>query len=393
MASKADYLKKYLSGGDDKKKKKKKRPKTTAKAAKKANLAIMDDDVDWRTLAPKLDPAADSDSDPDEAPVVTEVHDEAAVRWQPLGTTRDQPLEDENSVLRRGRYSSSPDLSPLHPGQRGLPDSRGRLADMDLSPPRRAGMRGVSPDMSPPRRREGKHDSPDFTPPRKTSRWDSKAAAPSHVHQRRASSSPDFSPPRRSGRHDSPDLSPPRRSGRHDSPDLSPPRKSGRHDSPDLSPPRKSGRHDSPDLSPPQRTSRVRHDTPEPGPLSGTHSSLHDASLPKKPVTKNTSPTPSSMTDKDARGRRHGGGERMMSGTKSGLQSAEELKRENALSRRKQEDFYKSLDPETSGRHAETVRRDKTGRKIDPKLEKIEQREKDRLKEEESEKFMQWGRG
>lgn len=83
----------------------------------------------------------------------------------------------------------------------------------------------------------------------------------------------------------------------------------------------------------------------------------------------------------------------MASGAKSGLQSAEELKRENALSRQRQEDFYKSLDPALSGRHAETVRRDKRGRKIDPKLEKIQQREKERQATEEKEKFMEWGRG
>lgn len=54
MSSKLDYLKKYLSApqsGDDRGKKKRKK-KVKQKAS---NVIIHDDDVDWRTIAPKVD--------------------------------------------------------------------------------------------------------------------------------------------------------------------------------------------------------------------------------------------------------------------------------------------------------------------------------------------------
>jgi hypothetical protein len=58
MASKADYLKKYLSGSDQS-------SETTTKKKKKIkkirNVTIHDDDLDWSNLAPKQ---IDLDDDP-----------------------------------------------------------------------------------------------------------------------------------------------------------------------------------------------------------------------------------------------------------------------------------------------------------------------------------------
>lgn len=59
MASKADYLKKYLSKGGSEEEgegKKKKR-----KIKKSRNIVIHDDDLDWAKLAPKIDEYHDDD--------------------------------------------------------------------------------------------------------------------------------------------------------------------------------------------------------------------------------------------------------------------------------------------------------------------------------------------
>ena len=81
MSSKLDYLKKYMSkgelgrAGEKGKAKKKKKKKLKASADKRGgNLAIVDDDVDWRALVP-ADKAGSSggEDDPDDKPTVAEV--------------------------------------------------------------------------------------------------------------------------------------------------------------------------------------------------------------------------------------------------------------------------------------------------------------------------------
>ena len=93
--SKLDYLKKYVSkgetlGGDDGgKPKKKKKKKLKASSGKKGgNLAIVDDDVDWRGLLPedKGDSSAAED-DPEDKPTVAEVSSFTA-RYMYLAPTR-----------------------------------------------------------------------------------------------------------------------------------------------------------------------------------------------------------------------------------------------------------------------------------------------------------------
>lgn len=51
------------------------------------------------------------------------------------------------------------------------------------------------------------------------------------------------------------------------------------------------------------------------------------------------------------------------------------------------------MDPSESGQGAETVYRDKHGHKINPKLERLKQKQEERKKMEEEEKFMEWGKG
>ncbi|XP_052044381.1 BUD13 homolog [Apodemus sylvaticus] len=232
--SKAEYLKRYLSGTDaaleggseSGRKRRKKRPKPGGAGGK--GMRIVDDDVGWAAISTaKLEREEEEDGD---LPVVAEFVDE-------------RPEE----VKQMEAFRSSAKWKLL--GGRSE-DGHFQHDDQDPSPPRR--VRHDTPDPSPPRK--ARHDTPDPSPSRR-------------VHH----DTPDPSPPRKA-RHDTPDPSPSRRV-RHDTPDLSPPRRV-RHDTPDLSPPRRV-RHDTPDLSPPRK---VLHDL--------------DASSPRKPHRNSSAVSP-----------------------------------------------------------------------------------------------------
>ena len=380
MISKAEYLKKYLSkenseqgvsGTKKKVRKKKKVPK------KQSNLAILDDDVDWRALAPKHTGDSDvEEDDPDEAPVIAEFRDETLpTKWQPMaGVVEERSLHEDNSDLSPPRRS----VVKYDRKKEGSPD------DDDLSPVRRHNRRIDTPsdgDLSPIRRQNRRNDMPsdgDLSPIRR------------HNRRNDTPSDDDLSPIRRCDREErSPDddLSPKRR--RHDSAsDLSPPRKRHEYKSTsvlrkpkmeDLSPPRRSSGSLLVDKRPSGHTSpSIRRTTPPPtkkGDSRSPRRSRWDRSADLSPPRQPKEET------------------RMASGVKAGLQSAEVLKHENALARERQEQYYKGLESDLSGKHAETVYRDKTGQKIDPKLEKVKQREEERRKMEEDTQFMEWGRG
>ena len=83
----------------------------------------------------------------------------------------------------------------------------------------------------------------------------------------------------------------------------------------------------------------------------------------------------------------------MASGKKAGLQDAEVLRQENAAARARQEELFHNMDPSESGRGAETVYRDKEGRRINLKLERLKKMQEENKKMEEEEKFMEWGKG
>ena len=87
------------------------------------------------------------------------------------------------------------------------------------------------------------------------------------------------------------------------------------------------------------------------------------------------------------------GKEKMSSGAVAGLSSVEDMRRESAVLRQSRAEVLSGMDPAMSGRGAETVYRDKTGRRIDSKLERLRQREVEKKKEEEMELFMEWGTG
>ncbi|XP_037124788.1 BUD13 homolog isoform X1 [Syngnathus acus] len=340
--SKAEYLKRYLSNDDDAKKSKGKLKKKRHKVPGKG-LKIVDDDIDWRQTTEEKNEVEEDD---EEAPMIAEVIDErpddvrmmelyrSSSRWRVIG-------EDE----KEEEASQSGDL----PKQ-----SSDRKTRHDFS------------DASPPRR--GRHDSPDISPPRKK-------------------------------RHDSPDMSPPKKK-RHDSPDMSPPRKK-RHDSPDRSPPRRK-RHDSPDMSPPrQRSGKSGKAQSAPATRRGSDS---DQSPPRKKQQKGRRDSDADqspprrgrrgekVSDDDLSPPRRTGqeGNSMLSGGKAGLVSSDVLRKEKEEARRR-EGNNKEL--ENASRHAQTVFRDKGGKKRDLESEREEQKRKAEEKAAKDEKYAQWGKG
>ncbi|XP_070838910.1 BUD13 homolog isoform X2 [Chaetodon trifascialis] len=398
--SKAEYLKRYLSADEDTKKSKEK-PKKKRRKVPGKGLKIVDDDVDWKQMVQEEEEIAE---DEEEAPVIAEVIDErpeevkqleafrTSNRWKVIGADKNEDSEDgegsghqhpEPVASSRSRHDS-PELSSKRRG----PDSPVRKTRHD------------SPDISPPRR--GRHDSPDISPPRR-------------------------------GRHDSPDISPPRR-GRHDSPDMSPPRR-GRHDSPDMSPPRqksgKLGKAQSKDSSPARRkpgsSSSSRKHSPDRrrSPLAKRAQNRHDSDSDQSPPRKKTIKREASDSDqspprKQSKARRgsdsdqspprrrpHSGrdsdedlspprrpgqsqGPRMLSGGKAGLVSVDVLRKEQEENRRR-ERGNQPLEDES--RNAQTVFRDKSGKRRNLDSEREEQRQKAGEKAAKDEKYAQWGKG
>ena len=404
MASKAEYLKKYVSSeADDKGGKKKK-----IRLKKRANLAILDDDVDWRSTMPK-DDRFDGD-DPEEAPAVAEVHDEAAPKkWQPLKSSKhsnDTPeaesREGSRSPVRQQEVDQSPprrerSMDRATRARRASPDTNSRglrvpkphekqtslekrprhdspeASDMlGSSEPRQphhdqpAGKRQDVSDVSPPRRPR----RPDASPPRRQRTTD--ASPP-----RRQRGTPDASPPRRPR---TPDASPPRR--QRGTPDASPLRRPG---TPDASPPR---RPRTPDASPPRQQRAPDASPPR------RHQRTHDGNPPEQqnqrlhPAKQRHHGRPPSPQLLEASGYT-----KLASGATAGLQTAEQLKLENSTARENRETYYKDLAPEVSGKDAETVYRDKEGKRLDPKLERLRKRQEEREKMENDAQFMEWGRG
>ena len=348
MTSKADYLKRYVSGGGGdpapdedarKKKRRKKKDKTDGEVKVKqvgAGVRILDEDVDdWKRAD---DPAT---ANPEEGPVVVDakvVEGERVTRTRPyLG------IREDGSGWAVAEDPRNVEIS--------------EAADDDLSPPR-----------------AGRHDSDDEEDVAMK-----KGALRSHVGEGEGA---DLSPPRARRRHDSDDegedLSPPRARGRHDSDDegedLSPPRARGRHDSDDegedLSPPRASGMHDDDDdnegdLSPPRGTRR-----PSPGgaasPGGADAGNANDAFSRKRrsrddPATR--APADFHEPDPSAFSSRRGV---MTDGTSAGLVDASVVVREADEKREAAKARVAAMSAETSGRDAQTLFRDKaTGVVVD----------------------------
>ncbi|KAK3555269.1 hypothetical protein QTP86_014875 [Hemibagrus guttatus] len=348
----------------------------------RGRMKIVDDDIDWRELAMNKEEKENNEEDEEEeAPVIAEIIDErpdevkqlevfrSSNKWKVLGATNDEsqevPQSETSSEVKGSKRTrhDSPDSSPVQ---------RGRHDSPDLSPKRKS--RHESPDVSP--KRKSRHDSPDLSPKRKS-------------------------------RHDSPDLSPKRKS-RHDSPDLSPPRhradtkprqtqKHYHKDSPQRAKPKSSsaGRVPDSDLSPARRRPNTRQDSdsdlsPPRKRAQGGRGSDSDLSPPRKRPQDKSGSDSDLSPPRRARAPDAQMGPQMLSGGAAGLVSSETLRKEQEEIR-KREKLNRPLEEES--RHAETVFRDKTGKKRDLESERAEQSRKAREKAEKDEKYAQWGKG
>ncbi|XP_048839423.1 BUD13 homolog isoform X3 [Brienomyrus brachyistius] len=415
VLSKAEYLKRYLGGDNDGKQSKDKKTKRKRINRVGKGLKIVDDDVDWKQLVNIDEKENHEEDDEEEAPVVAEVIDErpneikcleefrTSNKWRLLGVTNEESQESQESFGCSSVPSTETTSQQKTTGSKGT-----RKGSSTATTTKRA--RHDSPDVS--CKRKMRHDSPDQSPVRKM-RHDSPDQSP--VRKMRHDS-PDQSPVRKM-RHDSPDQSPVRKM-RHDSPDQSPVRKSSmssshpqrkqssshsssqkkqtkgspsrsktrghpvRHDSDsDLSPPRLSGKH-SPDRSPPRKQSQQRKRRDSDSDLSPprknkqtAQSSDSDLSPPRR-VSRHSSDTPV--------------GPQMLSGGTAGLVSVEVLRREREVNRKLES---KNMSLEDESRNAQTIFRDKSGKRRDIEQEREEQQKKAGEKAERDMKYFEWGKG
>ncbi|MBN3303248.1 BUD13 protein, partial [Amia calva] len=185
--------------------------------------------------------------------------------------------------------------------------------------------------------------SPIYCPKRAAGYWPCR-------HRREIASQTHLSPPRRRQQAGSDsDLSPPRRKARR-SPDS------------DQSPRRRPKAGSDSDLSPTRRR-----------PQAGSDSDLSPPRKARRPSS------PSAQ-----------GAVRMLSGAAAGLVSVELLRKEREESRRHERD---SQHLEEASRNADTIFRDKSGKRRDIDQEREEQRRKAGEKAEKDEKYAQWGKG
>jgi len=307
MTSKADYLKRYVSGGGGdpapdedarKKKRRKKKDKTDGEVKVKqvgAGVRILDEDVDdWKRAD---DPAT---ANPEEGPVVVDakvVEGERVTRTRPyLG------IREDGSGWAVAEDPRNVEIS--------------EAADDDLSPPR-----------------AGRHDGDDEEDVAMK-----KGALRSQVGEGEGA---DLSPPRARRRHDSDD----------EGEDLSPPRASGMHDDDDEG-----------DLSPPRRTR-----PPSPG-GAASEGNANDAFSRKRrgddrddPATR--TPADFHETNPSTVSSRRGV---MTDGTSAGLVDASVVVREADEKREAAKARVAAMSAETSGRDARTLFRDKaTGALVD----------------------------
>ncbi|KAI8136775.1 Pre-mRNA-splicing factor of RES complex-domain-containing protein [Fennellomyces sp. T-0311] len=87
------------------------------------------------------------------------------------------------------------------------------------------------------------------------------------------------------------------------------------------------------------------------------------------------------------------GGPKMSSGQRAGLLTSHELKQEAARAREAERQMVQKLQGDASGRDAETVYRDETGRRIDPKIMRAEEARAKKEAVEREERRMEWGKG
>ncbi|CAK6448749.1 unnamed protein product [Pipistrellus nathusii] len=269
----------------------------------------------------------------------------------------------DTSKLRRARHDS-PDSPPdVPPSLHRTKSSKAPERASSKTSPHRKGPGPFHP--SAPKNSKYECDS-DLSPPRKrqakfhygNKQHESKGSSPSHRKLHTSSS------PRKHQSHTLGSSSYPGDSRKASDSDLSPPRKKPsskpQGSDSDLSPPRNRPRHHSSDsdLSPPRRKRRAK-------------SSDSDLSPPRRaqPLGKKAA--------------------HMYSGAKTGLVLTDIQREQQELQERDQG----AMALEAEFQYAETVFRDKSGRKRNLKLERLEQRRKAEKNSERDELYAKWGKG
>ncbi|KAJ3049604.1 bud site selection protein [Rhizophlyctis rosea] len=142
--------------------------------------------------------------------------------------------------------------------------------------------------------------------------------------------------------------------------------------------------------SPPPATSRRATPSPTPPPRSRRRTpSASTSPPPKRRRISSRSPSPGrSQTQRSADPT-----VRLSDGRAAGLQTGSAIRADALRREADQQALFASLDPSKSGRDAQTVYRDKSGRKVDLAAQKAELAAQRRKREEEEEKQMEWGKG
>lgn len=338
------------------------------------------------------------------------------------------PRKPQNISPNKRDTNESP---TWHDSHYSLPARVSDYEDQDLSPPSRTqqhsiGRRGDFPsrhNLTPSPKRKARHDSPDLSPPRKadtkiqdlspprkpqkgilTNRKDHKESLflrNSHYSKAaRVSENEDWdSFPPRSAWHDS-------FGKQEDSPNgkrFFPPPGKDQRVSPDLSPsrfekdisPHKKGIKDPPICHRSHYSSLARtskDDEQDSSPLRRTHhnsSGRTDDSSTRKKIYPSTRMPEQSLLERHVMDRLKSKGE-MTDGTNAGLRTGRDLKEEIDRKKREESQRFSKMDPSISGRGAETVYRDKEGKRLEG-VEEFLHLQQGQPKPED--KPLEWGKG
>lgn len=325
--------------------------------------------------------------------------------------TNESPLRHDSHYLLPARVSEYEDRDPSPP-TRTRQHTIGRSGDFpsrhNLAPSPKRKIRHDSTDLSPPRKTDTKFQ--DLSPPRKpqkgipTNRKDYKES----LLMRNSH----YSIPARVSENEDRDSFPPR-SVLHDSFGKQEDSPSGKmfiplpgnveRESPDLPPsryqkdisPHKKGIKDPPishrsHYSSPARTSK--DDKGDSSPLRRTHHSSSgktDDSLTRKKINPSTRMPEQSLSDRYVTDRSKSKGE-MTDGTNAGLRTGRDLKEEIDRKKREESQRFLKMDPSISGRGAETVYRDKQGKRLEG-VEEFLHLQQGQPKPED--KPLEWGKG
>ncbi|XP_034281114.1 BUD13 homolog [Pantherophis guttatus] len=404
--SKAEYLRRrYLEGGDAEAGKKRRRKKAAAAAEGRMRI-VDDDDVSWKSRPADEGQEEEEEGDESDLPVVAEFIDERPdeVKWMETfrASNKWKLLGDQNEESQLFGHSTT--TASISSSETSRTNEKKHL--LDQSPPRRA--HHAQPDLSPKRepssgtnRVKGSSGSQCelFSDERSASqKYKAAAGADLSLPCKKASRAegdlllPQKGLPSRSTLKPQPTAASPRKRQRHDSESSSgssPTRRRAQATSDsDLSPPRATGRPgarrpNSPsDLSPPRRNRHKSSDSDLSPPRRGAEA--------KKKGHKSRSP--STILPRHQAMESNGSSQRMLSGGKAGLVSADLLRKEQQ-ERKKAGSSNNSKHLEDESRHAKTVFRDEMGRKRDLKQERLEQRKRAEEKSERDEQYAKWGKG